>query len=242
LSTLCCVLSGTVSLIPVLVQLFPISPRVLRDAACFKSTPKQQLIYPLNLLLNSFVDTAAVAYVVAAALLQPSGTALKAAFHRHPHILLVVLCALYLTSITWRRLRRYKTRMCRHWVDSMGMACPHGIRCTFAHGPTELATFTSMLNVGHPSQHGAESDHRAGLALTGPPSDVPERVPTGADLVPLDAPINHLDYDPSTGHYVDHAVPRRHGAEAMFSPMPGVGMPSAHTRHSDAMSMDGKLQ
>ena len=37
-----------------------------------------------------------------------------------------------------------QTRMCKHWLASMGTQCPHGVRCTYAHGPTELNAFKKL--------------------------------------------------------------------------------------------------
>ena len=39
---------------------------------------------------------------------------------------------------------RYKTRICKWWLRSGGTSCPHSVRCTFAHGRTELMPFSGQ--------------------------------------------------------------------------------------------------
>lgn len=38
--------------------------------------------------------------------------------------------------------KKYKTRLCKHWLSSNGKYCPHGVRCVFAHGEHELRPST----------------------------------------------------------------------------------------------------
>ena len=94
----------------------------------------------------------------------------------------------------------------------MGMACPHGIRCTFAHGPTELATFTSM----HKTEQAEQLEPQQGGE-----GEVPETVALGAlaDAAP--------------------AVQVYHKAESMFGP-PAAGFSheshQSHAVHTTAAS------
>ena len=69
---------------------------------------------------------------------------------------------------------RFKTRMCHHWVSSGGVSCPHGPRCTFAHGPAEVTVGAAAASAA--AAAAAVAQHMptgAPTAAGGPPSMTP---------------------------------------------------------------------
>jgi hypothetical protein len=105
---------------------------------------------------------------------------------------------------------KYKTRMCKHWVQSMGTSCPHGIRCTFAHGPTELSTFTSLAKTeGGPEMSGDDGTDGS-LGTTGHMDGTPTSHPDDAHLMDM-----HGGYMNGSGYSGD-SFPQAGGAPGFY--------------------------